>query len=148
MLNRILGGVGLMLCALAAIWLYGKSQKHAGRMAERVEWHQQMQSFEKQAKDIIVSRVNTVREVERAKAEQSAQVGYDIQKRLSALSVAVERVRASRQGDSDRGGINLPATAEAAASVIGAGEASDMVACGEAVIKAEGWRQWYNEVAQ
>ena len=147
MLNRILGGGLLLALALAAVWLYGKSQKNAGRLQERVEWTAQMQAFEKKSKDIIVSRINKVRADERANALKSEQVGYDIQKRLAALSDAV-RLRASGGSNSNGAGSNLPVLSYAPIDPTGTSQEADMVACGEAVIKAEGWQSWYSEVSK
>ena len=148
MIYRLLGGVGLLLCALAAIWLYGKSQKNAGRMTERAEWHQQLQSFEKQAARIVSERVKKVREIEHDRASMSNKVGYDVQKRIAALSAAVGRLHSQRQGNSNGDGSNLPVLAYAPLDPTGTSQEADMVVCGEAVIKAEGWQQFYEGIAK
>lgn len=147
MLNKLLAGVGTLILAGFLIWLYGNSQKNAGRMSERVEWNRQMGAFEKRAGQILVERVNEVRKIEHVRAETSNKVGYDVQKRIAALSDAL-RVRASGGSNGNGDGSDLPRLPYAPIDPVGAGQASDMVACGEAVIKAEGWQQWYNEVFQ
>lgn len=147
MIYRLLGGVGLLALALVAIWLYGNSQKNAGRLQERVEWHKQMQAFERRAAEIIVERVKETRKIEHVRAEMSNKVGYDAQKRIAALSAAL-RLRASGQSNSGRYGGYLSYDSVATLDPTGTSQEADMVACGEAVIKAEGWQAYYQGIAQ
>lgn len=148
MLNRILGGGLLLALALAALWMFGNAREHAGVMKERAEWHQQMAGFEKRAAQIIVERVKETRKIEQVRAETSNKVGYDVQKRIGALALAVERMRAQRQGNGNGDGSYLSYDPIATIDPTGAGEASDMVACGEAVIKAEGWQEYYRGISK
>ena len=148
MLNRILGGGLLLALALAALWMFGNAQKNAGRMTERAEWHQQMAGFEKRAAQIIVERVKETRKIEQVRAETSNKVGYDVQKRIGALALAVERMRAQRQGNGNGDGSYLSYDPVATLNPTGTSQEADMVACGEAVIKAEGWQAYYQGIAQ
>lgn len=148
MLNRILGGGLLLALALAALWMFGNAQKNAGRMTERAEWHQQMAGFEKRAAQIIVERVKETRKIEQVRAETSNKVGYDVQKRIGALALAIERMRAQRQGNSNGDGSNLPVLTYAPLDPTGTSSEADMVVCGEAIIKAEGWQQFYEGIAK
>lgn len=148
MLNRILGGGLLLALALAALWMFGNARERAGVMKERAEWHQQMAGFEKRAAQIIVERVKETRKIEQVRAETSNKVGYDVQKRIGALALAIERMRAQRQGNGNGDGSYLPVLSYATIDPTGAGEASDMVACGEAVIKAEGWQEYYRGISK
>lgn len=148
----ILARAGLILGLLAALWIWSD---HRGYQRAETKAIVQIQRVEAKAaaslnavKDTALrmraEQVERARKIEAANRKVSDDVEASLRSRIAALR---DGLRATAHGNPGGDQAGLPGAADASRDSAGAGGASELVAdrliCGEAIIKAEGWADWW-----
>lgn len=103
-----------------------------------------------QADDLMHARAVETRQAQISQEIQDDLISRLVSARADAARYA-ERLRAASQAHPDSGAATgMPGLPDAPSSASGAGQTAelDAVACGEAVVKAKGWIDWYRSVSK
>lgn len=142
-------GVGALIVALVAGLLFTRARLDAekqGRLADR----QAVATAQAEAR---AADLQHARDVEAAQTRIKEEVTRDLEGKLAAARAAADdyarRLRnQAAQGGGDRADMSFtPATAVAADGAGSQTILDDLRACGDAVVKAEGWRDWWIKIS-
>jgi len=136
------------LCAVCVILWAGWGKSADGLKAERAAHKQTVANYRKVSDDAMAAAVANKVRVETKYVEIENEADKSIRDRIAVLT---ERLRQqAKAGQSGSGAVGMPVATSAAVDPNGAGEAAvnnDTLICVENTVKAQGWQDWYKDVA-
>jgi hypothetical protein len=148
---RIASALLALFASMASAAIMGHYYK-----SEAVKWHAAYDGAVKeiergQAKALAADMDHAV-DVQVAQEQVRDEVSHDLQSQIAAARADAARyaARLRTQAGGGGGAADLPAVAGSAGAADGAGETAEMAnaeACATAVVKAEGWQDWWTKVS-
>lgn len=148
---KLLKAAPWLLLALALIGLQITRSTLATARAEHKAF---IAEVERQTAQARADDIAHARAVETAQNQVREEVSRDLETKLaSARAAADDYARRLRNAQAQGGGVrtNLPSAAQPAVDPSVPGpttELDDARACADAVVKAEGWREWWAQVSE
>lgn len=143
------------LALLAGLWFwsdhrgYQRAETKAIAQIQRVEAKAaaSLNAVKSTALRMRADQVERARRIETANRKVTDDVEASLRGRIAALRAGLRTPAAGNPGGDQAG---MPSATDTTRDTAGAGGASELVAdrliCGEAIIKAEGWAEWWTRI--